>query len=120
MKKDIYKPIILKPISIDECMKALQEVLSPEEQIELTRMSKDKLICYHHGLGQWIRNNWDLWKCGELFDHMTSLGFNHPDDMSMSIIKEFWCRMNQQPSELEKDIKEYKEFYDKQGKNESS
>lgn len=100
-----------QPTTLDEAIKAFQEVLTPDEQIEITRMSKDELIECHHGLGQWIRNNWGLWAGGPLLDHMKSLGFTHPDDMSSSLIKEYWVRMNQQPSEIDEDIKEYKEFW---------
>lgn len=97
-------------------MTAFMEMFSPERQLELGRMSEEDLVMTHHGLGQWIRNNWDLWKGGALATHMESLGFRHPDDMSSSIIKEFWNRMNNKPSEIQKDIKEYAEYWDKQEK----
>lgn len=102
------------PTTLDECMEALKERLSPADQVALIRSSADDLGLYHHGLGQWIRNNWGLWKGGPLLDHMTSLGFLHADDMSMSIIREFWARMNNKPSVLQEDIKKYKEYWDKQ------
>jgi len=103
-----------KPSTIDECMRAFSEMLTPEEQMEVTRFSKSELIRYHHGLGQWIRNNWDLWKGGPLLEHMKSIGFKHPDDMSMSLIEEWWARMNKQPSSMQEDIKKYAEFWEKQ------
>lgn len=105
-----------QPATFDEAVKAIQEILTPEEQIEVTRMSKDELIQCHHGLGRWIRNNWELWTEGTLCSHMKSMGFKHPDDMSMSIIKEYWARMNKQPSDLSEDIKEYQEYWDKEVK----
>lgn len=104
-----------KPTTIEECMVTLTEVLTLENQAEILKMSKDDLILLHHGLGQWIRNNWDLWKGGSLKDHMVSLGFSHPDDMSQSIIVEFWNRLNNQPSQMEDDIEHYKEFWKKNG-----
>ena len=107
------KKIDWKPVTIEECMKALQEVLAPDEQIQITKFSEDELHKCHHGLGQWIRNNWDLWAGGPLKTHMESLGFIHPDDMSSSIIKEFWNRMNKLPSSLQEEIKSYKEFWSK-------
>lgn len=103
------------PNTLDECMEALKMALSAEDQIALLSSSKDDLIQYHHGLGRWIRNNWGLWKSGPLLDHMQSLGFIHPDDMSGSIIREFWARMNNKPSTLEIEIKEYKEFWKNKG-----
>src|SRR5512144_2123601 len=104
-----------KPVTLEECMRAFREMLSPEEQMQITMMSKDELGRCHHGLGQWIRNNWDLWKGGELLEHMKSLGFTHPDDMSQSIIEEWWARMNKLPSTMAKDIEEYAKFWKEKG-----
>jgi hypothetical protein len=101
------------PTTFEEAMVALTKILSPEEQIELTKGTREDLYRYHHGLGRWMRNNWGLWSGGPLAAQMTSLGFTHADDMSGSLIKEFWLRMNNLPSELERDIKEYKEFWEK-------
>ena len=103
------------PTTIEECMAALSEVLSKEDQMEILKMKKSELAMLHHGLGMWIRNNWNLWKGGPLKDHMVSLGFTHPDDMSQSIIVEYWNRMNNQSSQLEADIREYKEYWKKHG-----
>jgi hypothetical protein len=104
-----------KPATIEEAIKALTEILSKEQQADILKMSKDDLALLHHGLGQWIRNNWDLWKGGPLKEHMISLGFIHPDDMSGSLIREFWNRLNNKVSELEEDIQYYKEFWKKNG-----
>lgn len=102
-----------KPRTIDECMTALTKILDPEDQAEFLRTSKDDVGSLHHSLGRWIRNNWDLWKGGELLEHMKSLGFIHPDDMSHSILTEFWNRMNGHPSQLQEDIQYYKEYWEK-------
>ena len=104
-----------KPKTIEECMIALGNFLSPEDKIEIMKMTRDNLSRLHHGLGQWIRNNWDLWKGGELLEHMKSLGFIHQDDMSQSIIVEYWNRMNNRPSQLQEDIKKYAEYWKKNG-----
>jgi hypothetical protein len=110
------KKIDWKPVTLDECMKALSELLSVEDQTDLLRMSKKELGACHHGLGQWIRNNWDLWKGGPLLEHLKSLGFIHPDDMSMFIIEEWWARMNKLPSTMEADIKYYADYWKKMEK----
>lgn len=94
-------------------MTALTEILSIEDQTKITKMTEDEIGMTHHGLGQWIRNNWDLWAGGPLLEHMKSLGFTHPDDMSSSIIREFWNRMNGLPSKIQEDIKHYAEFWKK-------
>lgn len=102
-----------KPKTIEECMVALGSMLSPEDKAEIVKMKKDDLSWLHHGLGRWMRNNWDLWQGGPLVDHMTSLGFQHPDDMSQSIIVEYWNRVNNKPSQLQEDIKRYAAYWEK-------
>jgi hypothetical protein len=94
-------------------MVELQKMFPEEQLAKLADMTEDEMGMTHHGLGQWIRNNWDLWKGGPLADHMKSLGFTHPDDMSHSIIKEFWNRLNKRNSELEKDAAHYAEYWAK-------
>lgn len=109
------KKIDWTPTTLDECMTALGEILTPEEQMMVTQMTKDDLIQCHHGLGRWIRNNWGLWQGGPLLEHMKAMGFKHPDDISQSIIEEWWARMNNKPSTMQADIQEYKEYWEKQG-----
>ena len=105
----------MTPTTLEEAMEALKDLLSPEDQIEFVRMKKDELIRFHHGLGRWIRNNWGLWQKKELFDHMKTLGFKHPDDMSQAIIHEFWNRMNNLPSTLKEEAEEYAKFWKDKG-----
>jgi hypothetical protein len=102
-----------KPTTLEECMTAFLEMWDLEKQLEFARIPRDELVTTHHGLGRWIRNNWGLWEGGALADHMKSLGFTHPDDMSASIIREFWNRMNNKPSEIQDDIKKYAEHWKK-------
>jgi hypothetical protein len=106
------------PTTLAGCLEALNKKLSPAEQIALMQMRKDELSKTHHGLGQWIRNNWGLWKDGELSEHMKSLGFRHPDDMSSTIIKEYWLHLNKLPSEIDSDLEKYNKHWDKLTKNE--
>lgn len=101
------------PATLEEAFQALSEELGPEGQIDLMRITRDDLITTHHELGRWIRNNWDLWKDGPLLSHMGSLGFSHPDDISHTIIKEYWLKLNGLPSEMEQDKLLYKEYWDK-------
>lgn len=94
---------MIKPSNIEECMAALMERLSKEDQADILKMSKNDLAMLHHNLGQWIRNSWGLWADSALKKHMSSLGFIHPDDMSQAIIVEFWNRLNNQASEIKQD-----------------
>jgi len=104
-----------KPLTLEECMTALKEMLSKEDIAEFIKMSKDDVGKMHMFFGRWIRNNWDLWKEGELFHHMKSLGFIHQDDMSHSILVEFWNRLHNEPSQITEDVKYYAEYWKKNG-----
>lgn len=105
-----------KPNTLEEAMECFKELLSPADQVEITRMSEDDLSRLHMGLGMWIRNNWGLWdEQSEMCKHMKSLGFVHADDMSGSLMREFWARMNGLPSKLAEEIEYYKNYWKKSG-----
>lgn len=99
------------PTNIEECMTALTQVLPKKDQMEILKASKDDLVMLHHGLGQWIRNNWGLWEDSPLKKHMASLGFKHPDDMSQAIIVEFWNRLNNELSEVAQDAEKSQAYW---------
>ncbi len=103
-----------KPETIEQCMVALGQVLTAKEDDELIKSSEKDLILYHHGLGRWIRNEWDLWQGGALLEHMKSLGFIHPDDMSQALIEEYWARKNNRTSTMQETIKKCAEYWEKQ------
>lgn len=52
------------------------------EQIKKTKTKAD-LVCLHHGIGRYLRNNLSLW-------HKKLEGNMHPDDFSMRIIEQIW------------------------------
>lgn len=104
------------PSTFEEAMEIFFKLLTPEEQADLTRMSEDEVNSLHHGFGMWLRNNWGLWdENSAMCKHMKSLGFMHADDMSGSLLREFWARMNKLPSKLAEEIQHYKEFWAKSG-----
>lgn len=101
------------PINIDEAVKFLSGFLCEEDRVAIANMMEDDVIQLHHALGRWIRNNWGLWSGGPLQDHMKSLGFIHADDMSGSIIREYWRRTRGLPSKISEEIEEYKKYWEK-------
>ncbi len=65
-----------------------------QNEFFLTEYNDKTLIQYHHGLGTWIRNKYKLWDITwepELIDGV-DYSPNHPDAISMTIIKEVWKR----------------------------
>lgn len=101
------------PTTLSEAIQALRDEIGSDGQVDLMNLNRDELFEKHYDLGRWIRNTWMLWKGGPLMDHMKSLGLHHPDDISSLIIKECWLKLNGQPSELERDVAEYKSYWDK-------
>lgn len=110
----------MTPETFQECNEALNKLLEPADQIALMTLTRDKLIITHTSLGRWIRNKWNLWGGGPLCDNMKLLGFQHPDDMSGTIIKEYWLYLNKLPSEVEQDLVRYNEHWRKLDANEGN
>lgn len=101
------------PETFQECNEALNKLLEPADQVEFMNLTRNRLIITHPNLGRWIRNHWHLWTDGPLYHNMKSLGFQHPDDMSGTIIKEYWLHLNKLPSEVKKDLVRYDEHWRK-------
>lgn len=103
-----------KPNTLEEAMECFKELLTAQEQVDFTRLAEDEIGMLHHGFGRWIRNNWGLWdEKSDMCQHMKSIGFIHADDMSHSLLREFWARMNGLSSKLAEEIKYYKEYWEK-------
>ena len=106
------------PTKFTECNDALNAELSADEKIDFMLLKREDLIRTHHVLGCLIRNKWGLWTQAPLYTDMVSLGFSHPDDMSATIIKEYWLYLNNLPSEISEDLKRYNEHWNNIKKNE--
>jgi hypothetical protein len=105
----------MMPKNVYECFIELIKMLDPNKVDDFMMWSEDDISKAHHGLGQWIRNNWGLWQGGDLKDHMMGLGFTHPDDMSHTILLAFHRHLHGLPLGLEKEVAKYKEYWDKNG-----
>lgn len=105
------------PNSFQECNEAFNKLLKPAEQIHFMNLPKNELTKLHHTFGRWIRNNWGLWIDGLLYKDMMAQGFQHSDDMSGTIIKEYWLYLNKLPSEVKEDLIRYNEHWRQQGDN---
>lgn len=75
------------PLTLNECYDALDTIFTDD--------LKEWVICLppnqfgakmHFGVGLYMRNNWNLWKGGELASYLESKGFEHPDNMSGVIL----------------------------------
>ena len=69
--------------------RVIYEFLEEEKELDNFKNTiKDDLICYHHSLGQWIRNQW-LWK-----EYDEGAGQEHPDDKSFKMIEQLHKKLN--------------------------
>jgi len=82
------KPLEM-PQTIDEAVLKLVKLLGLEQCKKVAAMREDELIGQlHNTLGQWIRNNFGLWKGNETLKKAT--GKEHPDDASSVIVVALW------------------------------
>jgi hypothetical protein len=101
------------PKNLDECFVELKKILNPGELDKFTTCSKKDLCLYHHGLGQWMRNNWGLWTESDLKEHFKAMGLWHADDMSGVIIDSFHRHLRNEPLRVEEQVKQYLDYWKK-------
>jgi len=110
---------IKKPSSLSECFESLDKILSEAPDGDWFKSaSEDEAITQsHHGLGQYIRNNWDLWvEESVLHQYFKNLGLHHADDMSGVILTSYHRHLNKKELGLDEQVKHYIEFWKRQGK----
>lgn len=78
-------------IAIPKNMNEVFEFFDKElTDVDKKMLLKHKAIEFHHTLGRWIRNNFELWNTqSELKAWLIDKSFTHPDDMSNYIIEEY-------------------------------
>ena len=101
------------PKTLEETKLFLDKELSIEEKNKLIKSSKDDLSSFHHSLGRYIRNKFELWGNGILFNNLKSIGLIHPDDMSSVIIESYWSYYNNVNFDLKSKIEYYKKHWSK-------
>ena len=106
------------PKNLEECYDALNHMNIPDRDSWLKDDEKTAMAWAHHGLGMWLRNNWDLWAVKNspfwedtLPGYFNNMGIKHPDDMSSIILTSYHRHMNGKDIELEKQINDIQNFY---------
>lgn len=100
------------PASLDEAHRELERILPKNELAKIDAIkSEHAMIEYHFGPGMWMRNQWGLWGDGPLAKHMNKLGFTHPDDMSATILKTFWCKRHGKDFRLQERAAYYADYW---------
>jgi len=102
------------PNDLSECFKEIRIIMSNSEDEEWFKTSSedDAIISTHHGLGEYIRNNWNLWtKKSNLYHYLVKMGLTHPDDMSTFILRSFHRLLNNKDLDLNGQIEVYINFW---------
>lgn len=105
------------PKNLNECYNGLNTMLGKKliEEIK-TKTEKEFTTDSHFGMGLWMRNNWGLWKGSRLSKFFKTNGIFHPDDMSGIILTSYHRKLNGIDIQLDKQIKYYQEYWEKQKK----
>ena len=106
------KEMRYKPVNLEEAVLQLTRILPDTTQQNIHSMTEDEfLVGSHFGMGMWIRNNWKLWRGGQLADYFKTKGIFHPDDMSGIILKCYYRQLHNQEWELEEQIAFYQNYW---------
>jgi len=101
-----------KPINLEEAVIQLTKILPDSTQQKILSMTENEFLGgSHFGLGMWIRNNWGLWRGGELAKEFNDKGIFHPDDMSGIILKCYYRQLHNQDWGLDEQIKFYQNYW---------
>jgi hypothetical protein len=101
-----------KPKNLDEAVLQLEKIHHDTIKQQIIAMTEEQFIGNSHfGMGMGIRNNWKLWKGGELSKYFNTIGIYHPDDMSGIILTSYYRHLKGQDRELEKQVKYYQDYW---------
>ena len=79
------------PETVEQVVRLLKSLVAKDEQQKIAAMPESELVMLHFGLGQWIRNNMELWNGNPQL--MAATGEHDPDDASGVIIRAFWQQL---------------------------
>jgi hypothetical protein len=98
------------PKNLEECYLFLDGVEDIDKWLKKSEESATSSA--HHGMGQWIRNNWGLWSGdSDLCKWFKLNEIDHPDDMSGIILTSFYRYKNNTDIRLEELFDESIEYY---------
>lgn len=101
-----------KPTTIEECHEFFDNFFLREFKDEL---KTDKNVLYGNpSFGRQVRNNFGLWDTeSELSKYFNSIGIDHADDMYGIIMDSYICKLNNEPFDLDEQVKFYQDYWEK-------
>lgn len=99
------------PENLDE---AIEYLMRENKDNKFITRDENKFIARtHQSSGRYLRNTWGLWSGSELQTWFKERGIHHADDMSSIILTSFHRKANNQDIKLDEQIKEYRNFWEK-------
>jgi len=100
------------PDDFDSAVACLDELLSDTDRERFGAMSYGELPLTHFGLGMWIRNSWIYGERTNLGENLSDMGFQHVDDMSVTIIEAYWARLRGCAFDVDASIAYYNAYWE--------
>jgi hypothetical protein len=103
------------PQNLDDAINSLDGIYSDSTKIEIIKLTEEEFIYgnYRPGIGLWMRNNWQLWGGSRLSKYFRDNKINHPESMSVVILKSYYRYLKNENIQFEEQIKEYIEWEEK-------
>lgn len=94
-----------QPKNLNEALLQLPHLLGKED-LEIFIATPEQYIptYFHHGLGRYLRNKWELWWNSPLAQYFKNMGIIHADDMSSIILLSFHRKLHSKPIFLKRQI----------------
>jgi hypothetical protein len=91
----------------------MTHILKPQDRRMLSLSTHDGVEEHHH-IGQWLRNNWNLWTGeNEWTEFFNENDIWHADDMSGIIIASYVRMLRNEEIKLEEQFKHYIDYWKK-------
>lgn len=112
---DTFGIITKIPVTLDECYTALDTIFTNDlKEWVICLPASEFGVKMHFGLGLHIRNNWNLWKGGELSSFLASKGIDHPDNMSGIILYLYHRKLRGKQYDIDKFLEYQKKQVEKE------
>ena len=100
------------PTNLEDCFDQINSFWDDSVKTKVKALEESEFSTNaHFGLGQWMRNNWQLWGGSRLSKYFHDLGIFHPDDMSAIILDSYHRHLNGREIKLEEQVEWYKNYW---------
>ena len=97
------------PKDLNDAIRVLNNMYSDSLKVKITKLVEKDYVYgnYRFGIGLWIRNNWQLWGGSRLSSFFQDNNINHPESMSVVILKSYYRSLKHEDVRFEEQVKEY-------------